>query len=303
MSGIVLGGALAAAFLAGSVALFAPCCITVLFPSYLAAAVRNHRWRLVPLTFVFTAGLALVLVPITLGVGAVTEALMRYHGAVYALGGLLMLAFAGVVVLGLNWSLPMLRGAPDLKRTDSGGVFALGVFSGAASACCAPVLAGVVTLSAVAPGLAGSAAIGLAYTFGMVFPLVVLTVLWDRLGGRDLAFLRGRQVRYRLVGRQVTTTTLDLGVAALFTIMAAVLLTVAATGASLAPTFQVGAGRAVTARLERVVAFLEPVPDVVIGLALIGIAAAALALSTRRRRTAPPLEEVADTDPERSCHG
>lgn len=306
MSGIFLGGSLAAAFLAGSVALFAPCCITVLFPSYLAAAVRNRRWRLVPLTFVFTAGLAVVLVPITLGVGALTEALLRYHSTVYALGGLLMLALAGVIVLGLHWSLPMLRGAPDLERTDSGGVFALGVFSGAASACCAPVLAGVVTLSAVTPGLAGSAAIGLAYTFGMVFPLVVLTLLWDRFGSRDLRFLRGKPVTYRLLGRQVDTTTLDLGVAGLFALMGTALLAVAATGASIAPTFQAGVGQAISARLERLVAFLEPVPDVVIGLALLGIAAGALAVSARRRRPALD-EDTATTDPlpepDRSCHG
>lgn len=305
MSGIFLGGSLVAAFLAGSVALFAPCCITVLFPSYLAAAVRNRRWRLVPLTFVFTAGLAVVLVPITLGVGALTEALLRYHSTVYALGGLLMLALAAVVVLGLHWSLPMLRSAPDVGRTDSGGVFALGVFSGAASACCAPVLAGVITLSAVTPGLARSAAIGLAYTFGMVFPLVVLTLLWDRFGGRDVAFLRGRPVTYRLAGRQVDTTTLDLGVAGMFALMGAVLLGVAATGTSIAPSFQIGVGQAITSRLERLVAFLEPVPDVVIGLALLGIAAGALAVSARRRRPALD-EDTATTDPlpepDRSCH-
>lgn len=301
MSGVFFGGSLLAAFLAGSVALFAPCCITVLFPSYLAAAVRNRRWRLVPLTFVFTAGLAVVLVPITLGIGALAESLLRYHSAVYALGGVLMLAFAAVVVLGLHWSLPMLRGAPDLERTDSGGVFALGVFSGAASACCAPVLAGVVTLSAVTPGLAGSAAIGLAYTFGMVFPLVVLTLLWDRFGSRDLGFLRGRPIAYRLAGRPVATTTLDLGVAGLFAVMGAGLLAVAATGASLAPTFQVGIGQAITARLERVALFLEPVPDAVIGLGLLGLAAAALALSARGK---PPARlDPADDDVERSCHG
>jgi cytochrome c-type biogenesis protein len=305
VSGIFLGGSLAAAFLAGSVALFAPCCITVLFPSYLAAAVRNHRWRLVPLTFVFTAGLAVVLVPITLGVGALTEALLRYHSVVYALGGLLMLALAAVVVLGLRWSLPMLRGAPDLERTDSGGVFALGVFSGAASACCAPVLAGVVTLSAVTPGLAGSAAIGLAYTFGMVFPLVVLTLLWDRFGTRDLGFLRGRPVTYRLAGRPIHTTTLDLGVAGMFAAMGAVLLFVAATGASIAPTFQVGVGQAITSRLQRLVALLDPIPDVVIGIVLIGIAAGALAMSARHRpgpAEATPAEQP-EPEPERSCHG
>ena len=55
MEGVFLGGSLLAAFVAGSVALFAPCCIMVMFPAYLAAAVRNHRWRLVPLTFVFAA--------------------------------------------------------------------------------------------------------------------------------------------------------------------------------------------------------------------------------------------------------
>ena len=69
------------------------------------------------------AGLAVVLVPITLGVGVLTESLLRYHSTVYALGGLLMLALAAVVILGLHWSLPMLRGAPDLQRTDAGGVF------------------------------------------------------------------------------------------------------------------------------------------------------------------------------------
>jgi cytochrome c-type biogenesis protein len=286
MSGLFLGGSLAAAFLAGSVALFAPCCITVLFPTYLAAAVRNRRWRLVPLTFTFAAGLALVLVPITLGIGAVTSGLMRYHSTVYALGGLLMLAFAAVIVLGWNWSLPMLRGAPDVSRTDSGGVFALGVFSGAASACCAPVLAGVVTLSAVTPGLVGSAAVGLAYVFGMVFPLVVLTALWDRFGGEP-RLLRGRAVSYRVAGRPVTVTTIDLGVAGLFTAMAGALFVVAATGATLAPTAQVGIGRAITARLDRVVAFLEPLPEPAVGLALIALAAGAIALSARRRKHRP----------------
>ncbi|MDP2624183.1 MAG: cytochrome c biogenesis protein CcdA, partial [Actinomycetota bacterium] len=77
MDGVFLGGSLFAAFLAGTVALFAPCCITVMFPAYLAAAVRNNRWRLVPLTMVFAAGVAVVLVPITLGLSILTESLLR----------------------------------------------------------------------------------------------------------------------------------------------------------------------------------------------------------------------------------
>src|SRR3989304_4904839 len=142
MDGVFLGGSVLAAFIAGAVGLFAPCCITVMFPAYLAAAVRNNRWRLVPLTMIFAAGVAVVLVPLTLGLTVLTRALLGAHTIVYAVGGLLMLMFAGFAATGGTWSLPFLRRSPDIARTDSGGVFALGVFSGAASACCAPGLAG-----------------------------------------------------------------------------------------------------------------------------------------------------------------
>ena len=56
---LLSAGGILAAFLAGGVALFAPCCIVFLAPSYLAAAAKNRRWRLIPLTFVFAAGLVL----------------------------------------------------------------------------------------------------------------------------------------------------------------------------------------------------------------------------------------------------
>ena len=81
-SELLATGSILAAFFAGTVALFAPCCIVFLAPSYLAAAVKNNRWRLLPLTFVFAAGLALVLVPITLGViGLVVNVVCLGSGA------------------------------------------------------------------------------------------------------------------------------------------------------------------------------------------------------------------------------
>jgi cytochrome c biogenesis protein CcdA len=52
MGELLTTGAVLAVFLAGGVALFAPCCIVFLAPSYLAAAVKNRRWRLLPLTFI-----------------------------------------------------------------------------------------------------------------------------------------------------------------------------------------------------------------------------------------------------------
>ena len=305
MEGVFLGGSLAAAFLAGSIALFAPCCITVLFPSYLAAAVRNARWRLVPLTLVFAAGVATVLVPVTLGVSLLTRSLMRYHSTVYLVGAGLMLVMAVVVAAGKTWSLPLLRRSPDVSRTDSGGVYALGVFSGAASACCAPVLAGVLTLTAVAPSTATSVGIGLAYVAGMVSPLLLLTLLWDRTRLRDRITMTSRPVTWSLAGRNLTTTTFNLAMAVVFALMAAVLVVVAVTGASLAPDAQTAAGTWLADRLAPVASALAPVPNWVTALVLLAGGAATVWWSSRSRshevRDPDPTEEEA-ADVDHACH-
>ncbi len=306
MEGIFLGGSLIAAFFAGAVALFAPCCIVFMFPAYLSAAVKNGRWRLLPLTFIFAAGLAVVLVPVTLGVGFLTRSLLRYHGAVYVGAGLILLGLAGAAVMGRSWALPMLKGAPDIQRTDSAGVFALGVFSGAASSCCAPVLAGVVTLSAVAPSLLSGAAIGLAYVFGMVFPLLVMTVAWDRWRLGEKNFMRGRTVRWTMGGRTFVTNTLNLVTGAVMGAMGVILIIVGATGETIAPTFQAGVGTWIEDRLRPIIETLSVIPDWAAGLVLVGIAALAVLISGRRRDPAEDLEGVGDVTPEpvteRSCH-
>lgn len=116
-------GSILAAFFAGGVALFAPCCIVFLAPSYLAGAVKNRRWRLLPLTFVFAAGLALVLVPITLGMSLVAGAIAQYHAPLYIAGGVLMLALALLALSGRMWSLPSAIRAPDTRRGDSASFF------------------------------------------------------------------------------------------------------------------------------------------------------------------------------------
>lgn len=133
---LLAGGSILAAFFAGSVALFSPCCIVFLFPAYLASALKGRRWALFPLTLVFAAGLALVILPLTMGFGLLASALTRYHVPLYITGGLMMVTLGILAIAGRSWTMPGLR-APEL-RSDASGVFALGVFSGIASSCCAP---------------------------------------------------------------------------------------------------------------------------------------------------------------------
>jgi cytochrome c-type biogenesis protein len=294
-------GSVLAAFFAGMVALFAPCCIVFLAPSYLAAAAKNRRWRLLPLTFVFAAGLALIMVPITLGVSLLAGTIAKYHAPLYYAGGALMLLLAAYSLSGHMWSLPSVLRAPDTVRGDSASFFALGVFSGIASSCCAPVLAGVMTLSALSGSPVGGTLLGLAFVLGMTFPLFVMALLWDRLGLRDRAWLRARPVRLRLFGRSVVTNTVNVAVAVAFAVMGGFVIYLAgAREMTAGPGFQVAVGRWLSGRFEQVQRWADPVPEPVLGLLVFAIAAGLVwvtLIDRRRDRTAVSVESD-----EAACH-
>lgn len=304
-SELLAGGSVLAAFFAGGVALFAPCCIVFLAPSYLAGAVKNRRWRMLPLTFVFTAGLALVLVPITVGVSLVAGAIAKYHAPLYVAGGLLMIALAGLSLSGRMWSLPSFLRAPDTARGDTASFFALGVFSGVASSCCAPVLAGVMTLSALSGSAAGGAVLGLAYVFGMVFPLFVMGLLWDTLRLDQRRALRARVITLRLAGRSLVTNTVNVAVAVAFAVMGIFVIALAGSPDMTGGTAtQEAVGTWLAEVFAGVQNWLAPVPEPVLGAGLLGLAAIFVVAALRDRRT--PATTTAHRDgasgDEPSCH-
>src|SRR6266542_2713586 len=280
-------GSVLAAFFAGTVALFAPCCIVFLAPSYLAAAVKNRRWRLLPLTFVFAAGLALVLVPITLGMSLIAATVAKYHAPFYYAGGALMLLLAAYSLSGRMWSLPSVLHAPDTARGDSASFFALGVFSGIASSCCAPVLAGVMTLSALSRSPIGGVALGLAYVLGMTFPLFVMALTFDRLRLGERRWAVARPVRLRLGRRALHTNTVNIAVAVAFAVMGGFVIYLAGAGKmTRGPGFQVAIGNGLARVFTRIEAWTAPVPEPVLGLVVLAIAAGLVwaTLTDHRRR-------------------
>lgn len=298
MGELLTTGSVLAAFLAGGVALFAPCCIVFLAPSYLAVAVKNRRWRLLPLTFVFATGLALVLVPITLGISLVASAVGNYHTPLYYAGGLLMLALAALSLSGRMLTLPASLRAPDTTGGDWLSFFGLGVFSGIASSCCAPVLAGVMTLSALSGSAAGGLALGLAYTFGMTFPLFVMALLWDRFHLGERRFLQARPVHLRLGRRGLHTNTVNIAVAAGFTVMGVFVLYLAGSGTMTSgPGIQVAAGRGLARVFDRFEQWVSPVPEPLLGLGVLALAALFVTATLRDRRRAPSGDAAEDV-----CH-
>ncbi len=278
-------GSILAAFFAGGVALFAPCCIVFLAPSYLAAAAKNERWRLLPLTFVFAGGLALVLVPITLGASLLAGAIAKYHVPLYWGGGLLMIGIGVLALSGRMWSMPSFLKAPDANRGDSATFFSLGVFSGIASSCCAPVLAGVMTLSALSGSPLGGAALGLAFVFGMVLPLFVMALVWDKARLGERRWLRAKPLRLRIGARTLRTNTVNLAVALAFTVMGVAVIGLAASPNMTRGTdAQYAAGAGVTGLAARVLDWLAPVPEPLLGLALFALAGAFIWATLRDRR-------------------
>src|ERR1035437_1817936 len=266
-------GSIIAAFFAGGVALFAPCCIVFLAPSYLAGAVKNRGWRLLPLTFIFAAGLALVLVPLTMGMSLLAGAIARYHAPLYYAGGTLMIALALLALSGRMWSLPSIMRTPDTTRGDSASFFALGVFSGIASSCCAPVLVGVMTLSALAGSPAGGLVLGLAYVFGMAFPLFVMALLWDRFRLGERKFLKARPVRLHLGVHILATNTVNLVVAAGFTVMGLFVMYLASSKEMTScPGFQVAFGKLLASFFGWVEKVTSPVPEALLGLVVLALA-------------------------------
>ncbi|SFP05343.1 Cytochrome c biogenesis protein CcdA [Amycolatopsis arida] len=196
MGELLFGTTLLASFLGGVVALLAPCCVSVMLPAYLSTGFR-HRGGVLPATLVFGAGVATVILPIGLGATALSRLLVEQHVWLFSAGGALMILAGAAVLAGWKPNLPM-PGARRVKEGSFGSAYALGTFSGLASACCAPVLVGVAVLSGASASFPAALAIGLSYVAGMVAPLALVAVLWDRRRERASTVLSDRPVRLRL---------------------------------------------------------------------------------------------------------
>jgi len=166
------------AFVAGIAALFAPCCITVLLPSYLGSIFREKRMVLL-MTFVFFLGLLTVFLPLGMGAAGLGKLFSRFHDPIYIIGGIFLLFLGASILLGRHFSMPFSI-HPKIKVTNAGSVFTLGIFSGFATMCCAPVLAGVVALSILPNSIFWGGVYSFAYVLGMVAPLFLIAYLLDK---------------------------------------------------------------------------------------------------------------------------
>jgi cytochrome c biogenesis protein CcdA len=189
---LLFGPVLLTSLFAGVVALLAPCCVSVMLPAYLSTVFRR-RAGVLAATLVFAVGVATVIVPIGLGASALSGVFQRWHTPIFATGGAAM--FAGGVAVLFGWSPKMPMPAGRVPRGGGiGAVYSLGVFSGVASACCAPVLVGVSVLAGATASFPAALTVAGTYVVGMVAPLLVMSLGWERLGTRAASSLQARRI-------------------------------------------------------------------------------------------------------------
>jgi hypothetical protein len=162
------------------------------------------------------------------------------------------------------------------------------------------------TLSALAGSPAGGLVLGLAYVFGMAFPLFVMALLWDRFNLGERKFLKARPVRLHLGSHILATNTVNLVVAAGFTFMGIFVMYLASSGTMTSgPGFQVAFGK----RLASVFGWIEkvsaPIPEAALGLVVLALAGVFVYATLRdrpRRGQAPSSPDDPELQDASSSH-
>lgn len=176
---LLASASLVVAFFGGMIMLFAPCCITLMLPAYLGS-VFKAKSKVMLMTLIFAAGVASIMLPIVLGAKFIASFFNAYHFYVFAGGSLLMIGVGLMSLFNKTIELPFVSRLKAPQVTNASTAYSLGVVSGISSSCCAPVLLGALSLAALSPSILQAAGIGLAYTFGIVFPLFLLAVFLEK---------------------------------------------------------------------------------------------------------------------------
>jgi cytochrome c biogenesis protein CcdA len=184
-----------AAFFGGVLSLLSPCS-ALLLPAFFAYAFGGGG-ELAKKTGVFYLGLAATLVPLGMGISAVSALFYGHRGALILASGALIIAFGVLQLLGRGFTIgPISRLRARIRGDTAGAVFALGAVYGFAGFCSGPILGAVLTVAAASGGALRGAILLAIYAAGMAAPLFLMALFWDRLDLGSRRWLRGREISF-----------------------------------------------------------------------------------------------------------
>jgi cytochrome c biogenesis protein CcdA len=198
-----------AAFAGGLLALLSPCG-ALLLPSFFAYAF-DRTGRLLARTGIFYLGLITTLVPLGVSASVATRFVRTQQDTVLTVAGVAVIVLGVLMLTGSGFKL-----LPDRLRTGESGqstsrtVYLLGLVYGITGFCTGPILGSILVIAAVGGRPAQGGALLAVYALGMVVPLALLSLAWERIGSGTMRWLRGREFA---IGRwRVHSTSLITGV-------------------------------------------------------------------------------------------
>src|SRR5918998_5760735 len=272
-----------AAFLGGVLSLLSPCS-ALLLPAFFAYAFQSRK-DLLAKTAVFYLGLATTLVPLGMGISAVSRLVYGQRSTLILVSGAVIIALGVLQLLGRGFELvgPLSRLRGRVRGTSAGATFALGAMYGFAGFCSGPILGAVLTVAASSGEVSRGATLLAVYAMGMAAPLFLLATLWDRFDLGRRSWLRGRELH---LGRLRLHTT-NLASGALFILLGVVFIAYEGTSALSGLYEAYGAEDLAYAAEARVSSIARSIPDLLV-LAVALAAALALAISSLGRRRRKP---------------
>lgn len=205
------------AFLGGVLTLLSPCSV-MLLPAFFAYAFTSPG-ALFSRTAVFFAGLATTLVPLGMLAGTLGALINRFRFEVVTVAAVIVILLGLVMIVGVPLRGPLRqRGAEGASAV---AVFALGTIYGLAGVCAGPMLGVALTFAAFGGNSLFGGLVLLVFATGMVMPLLVLALLWNRLPSvrklirpRELVVGKWRNAWTNVVGGVLTVC---IGMLMLFT--------------------------------------------------------------------------------------
>ena len=182
-------------FLGGLLSLLSPCS-ALLLPAFFAYAFQS-RGVLVGRTAVFYLGLCATLVPLGMGITAVSSLVYGHRSTLITVSGLVIIVFGVMQALGGGFAFgPVERLRGGIRGSSLLATFSLGAVYGFGGFCSGPILGAVLTVAATSGSALRGAGLLATYAAGMAAPLFVMALLWDRLDLGRRRWLRGREISF-----------------------------------------------------------------------------------------------------------
>lgn len=278
-----------ASFLGGALSLLSPCS-ALLLPAFFAYAFGGSG-ELVKKTGVFYLGLSATLVPLGMGISAVSAIFYGQRSLLILVSGFLLIFFGVLQILGRGFAVgPLQRLQGRIKGDSAAAVFALGAVYGFVGFCSGPILGAVLTVAAASGGVLQGAALLAVYALGMALPLFAMALLWQRLDLGKSRWLRGREIG--LAGIRLHTTSLLSGL--MFVALGVVFIAYEG-GSALSGLYESNGATDLAFAAERWIdEATAGATGIVLTVLLVAVAVVALARGLLKRRPEAPTTDLKD---------